>query len=93
MYRFAIDGNNWIIRFSPHLGIEEEEKENVIRLVQEFETKVNGFSHGESFLLFDDKMGAIIFRIEKIPSSIFTVSTIVPKDKWYKKTSLAIEPY
>ncbi|SEM82476.1 hypothetical protein SAMN05192533_10647 [Mesobacillus persicus] len=93
MYRFTMDGNHWIIRFSPHLDIEEEDKEIVIQLVLEFETKVKGFSHGESFLLFDDKLGAIIFRIEKIPSSIFTVSTIVPKDKWYKKTLLAIEPY
>ncbi len=93
MYRFSMDGQQWILRFSQHLEIEDEEKESIIRSVIIGGAKLKGFSHGDSFLLYDKVMGVIIFRIEKVPSCILTVSTIVPKEKWYIKNDSSIDPY
>lgn len=93
MYRFSMDGQQWILRFSQHLEIDDEEKESIIRAVILGGAKLKGFSHGDSFLLYDKGMGVIIFRIEKVPSCILTVSTIVPKEKWYIKNDTSIDPY
>ncbi|MGM0899827.1 MAG: hypothetical protein ACQEXB_01730 [Bacillota bacterium] len=92
MYRFSIDGRDWILRFSQHLEIEEKERESIIHSVIKG-PKLKGFSHGDSFLLFDKEMGVIVFNIEKVPSSILTVSTIVPKEKWFIKNESSIDPY
>ncbi|MBT2754985.1 hypothetical protein [Mesobacillus foraminis] len=93
MYRFSMDGTNWIIRFSPHLQIDDDDKEIIIKSLTELGGKVAGHSHGDSFLFFDQKMGVVVFRIEKVPSFILTVSTIVPKDQWFVRNHSGIEPY
>jgi hypothetical protein len=92
MYRFSIDGREWILRFSQHLEIEEQEKESIIKSVMKG-PELRGFSHGDSFLLFDKEMGVIVFRIEKVPSFILNVSTIVPKEKWFIRNDSSIDPY
>lgn len=93
MYRFSIDGTNWIIRFSPHLQIEDDDKETIIKSLMGIGGKLAGYSHGDSFLFFDERMGVVVFRIEKVPSFILTVATIVPKDQWFVRNSSGIEPY
>jgi hypothetical protein len=92
MYRFSIDGREWILRFSQHLEIEEKEKESIIQSVMTG-PKLKSFSHGDSFLLFDEELGVIVFKIEKVPSSILTVSTIVPKENWFNKNGASVVPY
>jgi hypothetical protein len=92
MYRFSIDGREWILRFSQHLEIEEKEKESIIQSVINW-PRLKGFSHGDSFLLCDKEMGIIVFNIETVPSFILTVSTIVPKEKWFSKNGALINPY
>jgi hypothetical protein len=92
MYRFSIDGREWILRFSQHLEIDDKEKESIIQSVMNG-PELKGFSHGDSFLLFDKEMGVIVFNIEKVPSFILNVSTIVPKEKWYSKNETSIDRY
>jgi hypothetical protein len=93
MYRFSIDGSNWILRFSPNLEMEDDEKEEIIQSMVHLGPKLRGFSHGDSFLVFDKESGGIVFMVEKVPSLIVTVMTVVPEEQWFVKKSLQIEPY
>lgn len=93
MYRYSINDEDWIILFSPHLSLEKEEKDAAIQSIALMGSQWSGFSHGESFVIFHEWIGAIVIRIEKIPSLILTVSAAVPRNRWFIKESNNIEPF
>jgi len=84
MYRFSVEGEEWILRFSPNITIESEEKKAIIMSLLHIGDQLSSFSHGKAFIMFNEKIGAIIFEVERIPSLILTVSNIIPKENWYK---------
>ncbi|MCM3672121.1 hypothetical protein M3181_24895 [Mesobacillus maritimus] len=83
MFRFSMEGNQWILRFSQQLEIGDEEKNRIIEHMNTVGENITGFSHGDSFLLFDEQLGVIVFMVEKIPSFILTVLTIIPEEHWF----------
>ncbi|WP_160721225.1 hypothetical protein [Bacillus sp. USDA818B3_A] len=83
MYRFSISGENWILRFSPQVLIEAEEKQAILMSLMHIGNELADFSHGSAFIMFAKKIGAIVFEVERIPSLILTVSNIVPEEHWY----------
>ncbi|KKK37660.1 hypothetical protein WQ57_13085 [Mesobacillus campisalis] len=93
MFRFSFKGSEWIIRFSPELQAEDEDKEAIIKSLITLGPSLAGYSHGESLLMFDEKMGATIIRTEKIPSFILTVSSIIPSNQWFSRKANGVEPY
>jgi hypothetical protein len=93
MYRFSIGDEDWIIIFSPHLSLDQTEKEEIIRSIAIMGPQWAAFSHGESFVIFQQLVGAIVVRIEKVPSLILTVSAVVSRDRWYINDQNIIEPY
>ncbi len=88
MFRFTIEGVEWILRFSPQVSIEDAEKQAIFMSLQQIGTRLTKFSHGSAFILFTKNFGAIIFEIERIPSFIITVSNIISEENWYNKESL-----
>jgi hypothetical protein len=84
MYRFFIGEEEWILRFMPHLQIEMHHKNTIIQSIICLEKIILLYSHGESFMVIDPKIGAIIFNVVKIPSSALSVSNIIPKNRWYR---------
>lgn len=93
MYRFSIDSDDWILRFSPHIQIELSIKQVIVSSIIQLGKELPSFSHGESFIIFNDHIGIIVFNVEKVPSLILTVSNIVSKDRWYVQKNLTIKPY
>lgn len=93
MYRFSIDADDWILRFSPHIQIELSIKQVIVSSIIQLGKELPSFSHGESFIIINDHIGIIVFNVEKIPSLILTVSNIVSKDRWYVQKNLTIKPY
>ncbi|MCM3122114.1 hypothetical protein QNH36_15235 [Mesobacillus sp. AQ2] len=93
MYRFSIGDEDWIIIFSPHLSLEQKEKEEIIRSIAIMGPQWAAFSHGESFVIFQELVGAIVVRIEKVPSLILTVSAVVHRDRWYINDNNKVEPF
>lgn len=93
MYRFSLGEESWIIIFSPHLSLETQEKETIIRSLAMMGPEWAGFPHGESFVIFHRLVGAIVVRIEKVPSLIVTVSAAVSRGRWYICDKESIEPY
>ncbi len=87
MYRFSIDGDEWILRFSPQVFIEAEEKQVVLMTLLQIGNDLSAYSHGDAFLVFTKKIGAIVFDVERIPSFILTVSNIIPEENWYIQDS------
>jgi hypothetical protein len=83
MYRFSIDGETWILRFSPHIFLEQEERQEIIRLLIQLDKDLSGFPHGSAFCFFTEKMGLLVFDVERIPSLILTISNVVLKENWY----------
>ncbi|MBI0576060.1 hypothetical protein IEC97_01700 [Neobacillus cucumis] len=83
MFRFSIDGEDWILRFSPNLQIETDEKQEIMLSILHIGNQLSNFSHGEAFIMFSKKIGAIVFEVERIPSFILTVSNIIEEDHWY----------
>nr|WP_263325985.1 hypothetical protein [Neobacillus sp. Marseille-Q6967] len=83
MYRFSIGGEEWILRFSPQVYIEAEEKQTILTSILQIGNDLSSFSHGAAFLMFTKKVGAIVFDVERIPSFILTVSNIIPEENWY----------
>jgi hypothetical protein len=41
------------------------------------------FAHGEAFLVVDTTIGVLVFKVERIPSLILTVSNIIPEIHCY----------
>ncbi len=93
MYRFSINGEDWVIIFSPHLSLEQTEKEEIIRAISIMGPQWTNFSHGESILVFHQLAGAVVLRIEKVPSLILTVSAVVSRDRWYISENNTVEPF
>ena len=85
MYRFSIEGEDWILRFSPQVLIESDEKQAIITSLHHIGNDLASFTHGDAFIMFTKKIGAIIFDVERIPSLILTVSNIIPEENWYNK--------
>ncbi|WP_462411969.1 hypothetical protein [Neobacillus sp. Marseille-QA0830] len=87
MFRFSIENEEWILRFSPQIVMEEAEKQAVLMALLHIGGDLKTFSHGSAFIMFTKKIGAIIFDVERIPSLILTVSNIIPKENWYQEDS------
>ena len=51
--------------------------------------KLSSYSHGDAFLMFTKKIGAIVFSVETIPSFILTVSNIISDENWYIQESVS----
>lgn len=91
MYRFSVEGEEWILRFSPQVFIDSDEKQAILMSLLHIGNDLSAFSHGEAFLMFTKKIGAIVFDVERIPSFILTVSNIIAEENWYIQNS-AINP-
>lgn len=89
MYRFSINNDDWILRFSPKLFIEEEERRAILMSLLHIGDKLSSYSHGDAFLMFTKKIGAIVFSVETIPSFILTVSNIISDENWYIQESVS----
>jgi hypothetical protein len=87
MYRFSIDGEEWILRFSPRVFIEADEKQAILMSLLHIGDDLANFPHGNAFIMFAKIIGAIVFDVERIPSLILTVSNIVPEENWYIQES------
>ncbi|MEH7352724.1 hypothetical protein V7150_04005 [Neobacillus drentensis] len=87
MFRFSLEGEDWILRFSPQVFIEADEKQAILLSLLHIGDDLTNFSHGDAFIMFAKKIGAIVFDVERIPSLILTVSNIVPKENWYIQES------
>lgn len=90
MYRFTIEGDEWILRFSPQLFIEDRDKKEIVKLLLHISTDLSSYSHGDAFMMFINKKEAIVFQVERIPSLILTVSHMIPEENWYNQTFLKI---
>jgi hypothetical protein len=88
MYRFFIGEEEWILRFMSHRKIEMFQKEKILQSIKCLGKAISSYSHGESFILFDKQIGAIIFDVIRIPSCALSVSNIIPKDSWYRSFSV-----
>lgn len=93
MYRFSIDSGDWIFKFSPHLQVEKQEREAILKSLLKIGSSINHFSHGDSFVIFMKDHGMVVFRVEKIPSLIVTVSTIITKDKWFVQKGASVQKF
>ncbi|WP_102274827.1 hypothetical protein [Cytobacillus massiliigabonensis] len=93
MYRFSIGGQEWILRFSPHIEIEPEIKQAIVSTILQLGSELQTYSHGESFVIMNDHVGIIVFNVEKIPSFMLTVSNIVSEDNWYIQNNLTLKKY
>jgi len=83
MYRFSVEGDEWILRFSPQVLIENDEKQAIVMSLLHISDDLALFSHGDAFIMFTKQIGAIVFDVERIPSLILTVSNIIPEENWY----------
>lgn len=92
MYRFSIEGEEWILRFSPKVLIEADEKQAILMSLLQIGNTLADFSHGNGFIMFTKKIGAIVFDVERIPSFILTVSNIVPEENWYVQDKNSFKP-
>ncbi len=90
MFRITIEDEEWIVRFSPHLSIEKEERAAIVAPLQKLGTTLTKFPHGDSFIIMNETIGMIVCRVEKIPSLILIISTVVPKENWFVQTDNTI---
>lgn len=93
MYRFSIDGETWILRFSPHIYLEQDERREIVSLLIQLGKDLSRFSHGSAFCIFTEKMGLLVFDVERIPSLILTISNALSKERWYTQMGSQIQPY
>lgn len=93
MFRISIEEEKWIVRFSPHLSLEKEEREAIIALLLQIGSALDKYGHGDSFVIMNDKIGMIVCRVEKIPSLILIISAVVPKENWYVQQNQTIQKY
>lgn len=80
-------GEEWILRFSTHVLMDSDEKQEILMSLLHIGNDLSVFSHGAAFLMFSKKIGAIVFDVERIPSFILTVSNIIPEENWYNQNS------
>jgi hypothetical protein len=93
MYRFSVDGEVWILRFSPNIFLEQHERNEIILLLIQLGKDLSKFPHGKSFCIFTENMGLLVFDVERIPSLILTISNVVMKENWYIESNSQIKPY
>jgi hypothetical protein len=93
MYRFSVDGETWILRFSPHIYLEQDERREIVSLLIQLGKDLSSFSHGSAFCIFTEKMGLLVLDVQRIPSLILTISNAVVKDHWYIQKDSQIKPY
>jgi hypothetical protein len=93
MYRLSIEKEDWIVRFSPHLSIDKEEKDAIVNPLMKLGNVLSTFTHGDSFIIINEKIGVVICRVERIPSLILIISTIVPKENWFIQNDTTITRY
>ena len=87
MYRFSIEGDDWILRFTPQVFIDSDEKQTILLSLLHMGVDLESYTHGSAFIIFTKKIGAIVFDVERIPSLILTISNIIPEDDWYGQES------
>ena len=92
MFRFTIEGDEWILRFSPQVSFEADERQAILMSLTHISNDLSAFSHGDAFIMFTKKIGAIVFDVERVPSLILTVSNIIPEEHWYYQDYTA-EPF
>ncbi|MDR7238589.1 hypothetical protein [Neobacillus drentensis] len=85
MYRFSIEGDEWILRFSPQVYMDSAEKQTILFALLHIGVELDNYSHRSAFIIFAKEIGAIVFDVERIPSLILTVSNIISKDHWYNQ--------
>lgn len=83
MYRFSIDQEDWILRFSPTVDVPKEVQLMIVNWIIQLGNLLPSYPHGESFLIKSKEEGMVVFHVERVPSLILTVLTIVPVDKWF----------
>jgi hypothetical protein len=91
MYRFSIEGDDWILRFSPQVFIDSDDKQTILLALLQMGGDLENYTHGSAFIIFTKKIGAIVFNVERIPSLILTVSNIIPEENWYNQESSSDE--
>ncbi|MCM2531889.1 hypothetical protein NDK43_05155 [Neobacillus pocheonensis] len=47
MYRFSVEGEEWILRFSPQVFIDSDEKQAILMSLLHIGNDLSAFSHGE----------------------------------------------
>jgi hypothetical protein len=87
MYRFSIEGAEWILRFSPQVFIDTDEKQTILQGLLHIGVDLEEYTHGSAFIIFTKKIGAVVFNVERIPSLILTVSNIIPEENWYSQVT------
>jgi hypothetical protein len=92
MYRFSIEGDDWILRFTPQVFIDSDEKQTILLSLLHMGVDLENYTHGSAFIIFAEKIGAIVFDVERIPSLILTISNIIPEDNWYNQESSSMKP-
>ncbi len=93
MYRLAFEEEEWIVRFSPHLSIDHEEREKIVSPLLNFDKILSSFKHGDSFIIMNDDVGMIVCRVEKIPSFILIISSVIPKQNWFVQQDQSINKF
>jgi hypothetical protein len=93
MYRFLIEGETWIVRFSPHISLDQDERHKIVSLLIQLGKKIFGISHGRAFCVFSETMGLLVIEVERIPSLILTISNAVTKENWYIEKDSQIIPF
>jgi hypothetical protein len=85
MYRFSVEGEDWILRFSPQINLDSNEKKAILTSLLQIGKDLDSYSHGHAFMIFNKTIGAIVFAVERVPSLILTISNIIPRDRWYNQ--------
>jgi len=85
MVRFSVEGEDWILRFSPHIQIGKEEKKAIINSLLRLGKGLVTYPHGSSFIIFKEE--AFVFVVERVPSLILTLAAIIRKEHWYRLES------
>lgn len=93
MYRISIEEEKWIVRFSPHLSIDADERDAIVAPLLKIGSALDKYSHGDSFVIMNEKIGMIVCRVEKIPSLILIISAVVPKENWFVQQDDDIQKY
>ncbi|AYA76770.1 MULTISPECIES: hypothetical protein [Robertmurraya] len=83
MYRFSIDKEDWILRFSPNIQVPKDVQLTIVNWIIQLGNLLPSYAHGQSFLIKSEEEGIIVFNVEKVPSLILTVSNIIPKEKCF----------
>ncbi|WP_080845524.1 hypothetical protein [Cytobacillus gottheilii] len=93
MFRFSIDDLEWILRFSPNFHLDEDIKQAIINSIRLIGKEILAYSHGDSFIIMNDRVGLIVFHVEKIPSHILTVANVVSMNRFYVLEHMTITPF